>query len=260
MSGIVDLYESMFGGASRGAFAVRRVMKSVKDRFGRYTPEANPDPFAYDDEKAQAGKYSKHIQKNIGDVADENVVRFKRRKISDEEKEQTKRLDPEHWGIDPASLQYVQRTNRSYFKVAGQKGWFAFPPIKWKGHDGKIYYGLAHYEKKPTEAAKPDGKGGEHYDSIAFLAKTVPEAALPHHELSVSYTRDRLGLNSPYPDDPNHWQRVNASRMPFKIGQTKMERADGVFPRRPRPRSYETQAQNEARGVNFDAAIPRRGN
>ena len=234
MSGIVDLYESMFGGASRGAFAVRRVMKSVKDRFGRYTPEANPDPFAYDDDKAQAGKYSKHIQKNIGDVAEENVVRFKRRKISAEEKEQTKRLNPEHWGIDPASLQYVQRTNRSYFKVAGQKGWFAFPPIKWKGRDGEIYYGLAHYEKKPTEAAKPDGEGGEHYDSIAFLSNSVPEDALPEHQMSVAWARDRRGFNNAYPDDPHHFRRVNNRRQPFKIGQTKMELNDGVFPPRPR--------------------------
>ncbi len=215
----IGLYESLFGGASRGAFAVKRQMRKAKDRFGRYTPEANPDPFAYDEEKAQAGKYSKHIQKNIGDVAEEDVVRFKRRKISAEEKEQNKRLDPEYWGIDPTKLQYNERMNRSFFKVPGQRGWFSFPPIKWKGRDGNFYYGLAHYEDKPPEDR--EGDGGRHYDSIAFLTDSQPPAKAFQGEHSVAWTRANTNSNGAV--------KAGADSKNIRIGDHALKLHDGVF-------------------------------
>ncbi|NBV77803.1 hypothetical protein EBR66_06585 [bacterium] len=214
----IKLYEELFGGASRGAFAVKRQMKKAKVRFGDYTPEANPDPFAYDEGRAKAGKYSKHIQKKIGDVEDENVVPFKRRKISAEEREQNKRLEPKYWGIDKDDLQYNERMNRSFFKVAGQKGWFSFPPIKWKGRDGNYYYGLAHYAEKPPEDR--DGDGGRHYDSIAFLSDSQPPQQAFQDFHSVAWTRNKGKSGSVV---------EQADSKNIRIGDQRLELHDGVF-------------------------------
>jgi hypothetical protein len=165
-------------------------MRKAKATVG-YVPEAKPKPVNY----SKVGNKSEHLQKTIGGVPDDDVVKFERREITADEKERTQRLTPENWGIDRKDLQYNERQNRSYFKVEGVEGWFAWPPVKWTDSKKKEWYGLAHYEKKPDEVAKAKGEGGTHFDSIAFPVDSTPPEAISGR-LSVGYTRDNINPNA----------------------------------------------------------------
>jgi len=191
MSGVPD-YDELFGGAKRGSFAVKRAMRKAKDTVG-YIPQAKPNPVRYSD----VGKKSEHLQKTIGAVPDGDIEPFQREPLPESEKERNLRLKPETWGIDPSDLEYNERQNRSYFQVDDVEGWFAFPPVKWTDSKGKEYYGLAHYEEKPSEDAKDIGEGGEHFDSIAFHADDIPPEAI-NGDFSLGYTSSTLGKNPSY--------------------------------------------------------------
>jgi hypothetical protein len=186
MSG-VPAYDELFGGATRGAFAVKRAMRKAKNTIG-YVPQAKPVPVKY----SKITNKSEHIQKTIGAVPDADVVKFKRPTLTAEDRERNKRLKPETWGIDPADLEYNERQNRSFFKVDGVDGYFAFPPVKWTDSKNKDWYGLAHYAEKPDEEAKRKGVGGEHFDSIAFPADATPSEAVSG-DMSVGYTLNTMG-------------------------------------------------------------------
>ena len=94
--------EHLIGGIAKNVAFVRKAMAKTKQMNDGYKPPARA---GYDFKTAmKLDKPSKHIQMNIGDVAEANVKKYKYKRtkkaeLSEEQKTRNEVMKPEYWGL-----------------------------------------------------------------------------------------------------------------------------------------------------------------
>jgi len=174
--------DDLYGGGNYPLIA--KMMAKTKAYHGSYRKPPKGG-FTYDTKEPEG--WSEHIQKHLGEDGVE-PVKYKRpppRVKTEEEQEYDRVHKFEYWGLDKSKMEYSEEQQRWYDPESG----YAFPPIHFKDHDGKMFWGIPHYAEKPSK--------GQHYDSLAFHLDDAGKIKVPANWTSTP--RNTKMRNGRYP-------------------------------------------------------------